>query len=147
MTVSEPSFIPLFFDESEADLWQVLQQIEPVKRSVFIKATLRQVLLTSTDTTKNNSEHELTKDNVNPLGKEIEPFSLEALFTGVSEPDLEDEGLFEHKKTEHNPLSEPWDYLLNTVIGEENDVGVINAILQAVHPSEKQDNISGNKEV
>jgi len=44
MMHSKPSFIPLYFDEDESDLWQAIQQIEPKKRSAFIKEALRLVL-------------------------------------------------------------------------------------------------------
>ena len=61
MIPSQSSFIPLYFDEDEAELWQALQRIEPEKRSSFIKETLKQGLLrTLPETTlKEDSEHDL----------------------------------------------------------------------------------------
>jgi len=139
MMFSESSLIPLYFDESEADLWLALQQIEPLERIAFIKATLRQVLLIPTDITKINSEHEQPKDHVDALKEEIEPYSLEALFTGASEPDAEYEGFSKPEESKLNSLREPWDHLINAVIGQEEDIVVINAILQAVQFPEEQD--------
>ena len=168
MMASELSSITLYFDESEADLWQGLQRIEPENRSAFVKATLRQVLLgengeeeiceeiTPPDTTTKNNEYVQTINQVDTLKSEeygvplplvevgvspfdeIQTFSLEALFTGASEPDAEYEGFADPEQTMPNS-KEPWDYLLNSVIGEEKDLVVINAILQAAHSSENQD--------
>ena len=77
MTLSQAFFIPLYFDETEADLWQALQEIEPEKRTAFIKATLRQVLLQ-----ENETEIPLgTADILQEESTEVEMFSLEALFS------------------------------------------------------------------
>ena len=154
MMVSAPSCIPLYFDESEADLWHALQQIDSVNRNAFIKATLRQVLLGEsgaeeefqaeiipTDPTDKDSEYEQTINHINTLEKEIETFSLEALFTGESKRDAESEGFSEHEQTIHHSAAEPWDHLLNAVIGEEEDLVVIDAILQTVHSGEEQDDL------
>lgn len=57
----QPLFIPLYFDKSsEEDLWLALQQIDPEKRSSFIKETLKQVLVQKEPF--NTSHHTLSVD-------------------------------------------------------------------------------------
>jgi len=137
--------IQVSIDEDEADLWSALQKIEPEKRSPFIKETLRQVLLNGVEDHKDIQAQPLD-DDIEKLAKneeleendevlkevdEVETLSLEALFTEEQALDL-DEG----KKV-------PWDYLLHTVIGVEDDESVISFLKQAVHPKvqvEKPDN-------
>jgi len=105
MTLSQAFFIPLYFDETEADLWLALQQIEPEKRTAFIKATLRQVLIQ-----ENETEIPLgTVDFLQEESAEVETFSLEALFS---------------KEVKPTSPHEPWDHLLQTMLGIEEDIAV-----------------------
>lgn len=145
MMLSQSFFIPLYFDEAEADLWLALQQIEPEKRSAFIKATLRQVLLNENGVEAPNI-HSLKDDIEEDDIEEDETFSLGALFTEVHvlDPDAEYVGLADHKEGTPTSHSVPWDYLLNTVIGVEEDEAVIAAINHVVHSevqAEKPDNL------
>ncbi|MDR3585107.1 MAG: hypothetical protein P4L59_07255 [Desulfosporosinus sp.] len=105
MTLSQAFFIPLYFDETEADLWLALQEIEPEKRTAFIKASLRQVLLQ-----ENETEIPLgTADFLQEESAEVETFSLEALFS---------------KEVKPTPPQKPWDHLLQTMLGIEEDIVV-----------------------
>ena len=133
MTLSQSFFIPLYFDEAEADLWLALQRIEPEKRSAFIKTTLRQVLINRDEAEAPNTH--LLEYNIEELD-EIETFSLEALFAEVPVLDLEAENVGLAVNEEAKPSSShkgPWDYLLHTVIGVEEDEAVINVLKQTVH--------------
>jgi hypothetical protein len=140
MTLSQSFFIPLYFDETEANLWQALQQIEPEKRSTFIKASLRQVLLhenraEASDAHSSEDEPEPEEDDLEPELEEIETFSLEDLFAEVhpAESEAENVGSADYKEVTPTAHKLPWDYLLQTVIGVEQDETVIAAIKQAVH--------------
>ncbi|SPF53042.1 conserved hypothetical protein [Candidatus Desulfosporosinus infrequens] len=97
---SQSFFIPLYFDEAEADLWLALQQIEPEKRTAFIKATLRQVLLAENEVETPIGTAHLLKDDIvedemfSTVEEETfsivedETFSLEALFSQGTKPTL-----------------------------------------------------------
>lgn len=141
--------IELYIDEDEADLWSALQKIEPQMRSTFIKETLRQVLLNGVEAHKDNpvqswdeaekpaelDDNEEVDENEeleeHAEHEEFENLSLEALFT---------------EERAHNPdegMKVPWDYLLHTVIGVEDDESVITILKQAAHSEvqvEKPDN-------
>ena len=149
MTLSQSFFIPLYFDEAEAELWLALQRIEPEKRSAFIKTTLRQVLINKDEAEALNThflEHNIEEiDNVEEID-DLETFSLEALFAEVHVLDLDAEyvGLAVHAEAKPSSLKGPWDYLLHTVIGVEEDEAVIAAFKQTVHSEvqeEKPDNL------
>jgi hypothetical protein len=155
MMLAQVSFIPLYFDEEEADLWQALQRIEPEKRSSFIKETLRQVLLRGNPDKNLDVNQEYMKENredpedrenedqlenlsvdpevatgvdsevdseINP--KELEPFSLEALFSEspVSDP-----------KELNNLSSKGYEYMMKHIIGTEEDEEVLK-FLQGEFP-------------
>lgn len=122
-------FIPLYFDETEADLWLALQPLEPAQRSAFIKATLRQVLLNDNGTEALNS-HSPEEDSL-----ESEIFSLETLFaeTHVAVADADYVERADNEAAEPTSSRLPWDYLLQTVIGVEDDEDVIAALKQAIH--------------
>lgn len=142
-------FVPLYFDEAEADLWQALQQIEPEKRSAFIKASLRQVLFNENrieilDVPSSEHEQENAEDELENDLEEIETFSLEDLFAEVPGGDPEAE-------TEDSQVAAPasgklpWNHLLQSVIGVEEDESVIAAIKQAFHygvREEKSDSLT-----
>jgi hypothetical protein len=137
MTLSQSFFIPLYFDEAEADLWQALQQIEPEKRSTFIKASLRQILLNDNRaeaSVAHSPQDEPEYANEFEELEELETFSLEDLFAEVhiAEPDAENVGPADYEGVKPTSPKLPWDYLLQTVIGVEQDETVIAAIKQAV---------------
>ncbi|OLN28513.1 hypothetical protein [Desulfosporosinus metallidurans] len=129
MILSQSSFIPLYFDDDEADLWQALQRIEPEKRSSFIKETLRQGLLRTLpkDTLKVDSVHdpeETHDDAVEEKFKEIETFSLEALFSEAHVPEQSDNLLMKA-----NPLpSAGYEYMMTHVIGTEDDESILKLL-------------------
>lgn len=136
MMIPQAFFIPLYFDEEEADLWQALQRIEPEKRSSFIKETLRQVLLSDNNimSLRVTMDHEFKENQNESFGanpknpdedqeidqeinhNEVDPLSLEALFSEVpvSAP-----------KVSH-PLSNGYQYMMKHIIGTEEDEEVLN---------------------
>ena len=132
MMLSQSFFIPLYFDETEADLRLTLQRIEPEKRSAFIKAILRQVLIDKDEAEASKDTHSL-EDEIEEI--DMETFSLETLFAEVHvlDPDVEYVGLANYEEVRPTSQSVPWDYLLNNVIGVEDDEAVIAAIKQAGH--------------
>ncbi|MDR3540187.1 MAG: hypothetical protein P4L69_04360 [Desulfosporosinus sp.] len=101
-----------------------MQQIEPEKRTAFIKAALRQVLLPENEAEVSIDDAHLLQEDV----AELETFSLESLFSERVEP------------TSHR---EPWDHLLHTMVGIEEDEAVIAAIRQ-VALSEVQEEVPDN---
>lgn len=188
MIFSQP-FIPLYFEDDDGELWTALQQIEPERRSEFIKSVLRQTLLeqpqldqpfvkkvlgemlkeSTGEISKESTEDipkegigDIQKDTVEEIEKEsfdksifddvvtqIEPehppdsrahlerdseseaFSLEALFIGAAETDIQLRGSGPSDQPQVMTAATPWDYLLHSVIGEEDDETVIAAIQQA----------------
>ena len=131
MILSQSSFIPLYFDEDEVDLWQALQKIEPEKRSSFIKETLRQGLLGTLpkDTLKEDAEHdpEEIHDNADEVLEEkveeeaMETFSLETLFSDAHVPEQSDNLLME---TTHFPPA-GYEYMMKHIIGTEDDESIL----------------------
>ncbi|KJR48831.1 hypothetical protein UF75_0718 [Desulfosporosinus sp. I2] len=131
MINAQSSFIPLFFDEAETDLWLALQEIEPEERSSFIKAILRKALLgTSADMLlikKNqNSESSVLDDTDNmelnePEIQEDLPFSLEALFE-VNVPEQDSERVVEPIR------STGLEYMMKHIIGTEDDEVVLKVL-------------------
>ena len=162
MINAQSSFIPLFFDEAEMDLWIALQQIEPEGRSSFIKSILRQALL------RDRIEELIMKEKQNPesdlLVKEensglsdkelsadfpedglesIESFTLDALFE-VTTPERDKrhvqgydlESLEESHPKENQVIpSAGFEYMMKHIIGTEEDEAVL-AVLRGF-PSEK----------
>lgn len=146
MMTFQPLFIPLYFDETEADLWLALQQIEPEKRSSFVKETLREVLL-GTDTEesfrhplqvtedmaeiRDDSDYhqEAQAEDVHKFkGEGIETFFLDDLFAQTHAPHLEEEPriLTDHEKAMSTPnQSTGFDYLMKHIIGSEEDEAVL----------------------
>lgn len=135
MIPSQSSFIPLYFDEDEAELWQALQRIEPEKRSSFIKETLKQGLLrTLPETTlKEDSEHDLEETYDDLLEErleeleepeKVETFSLEALFSETPVPEQSDNLLMET-----DPLSSTgYEYMMKHIIGTEDDESILKLL-------------------
>ena len=129
MILSQSSFIPLYFDEDEADLWQALQRIEPEKRSSFIKEILRQGLLGTLpkDTLKEDAEYdpEEIQDNADEAleekPEERETFSLETLFSDAHVPEQSDNLLME---TTHFPPA-GYEYMMKHIIGTEDDESIL----------------------
>lgn len=146
MMPSLPSFIPLYFDETESDLWKAIQQIEPEMRSPFIKEALRLVLQSysagekflTRSITKNleeileiqedrarigtdeeNNEQDSVENHTVSLEDDIvemETFSLEALFIEGHVPD----------PNENKPISsQGYQYMMKNIIGLEDDEAVL----------------------
>ncbi|MDP4125523.1 MAG: hypothetical protein Q8912_01045 [Bacillota bacterium] len=135
MIFAQSSFIPLYFAEEEADLWQALQRIEPEKRSSFIKGILRQVLINennpppqdmlSEDTRESSAYHqeetiikspdEVPEDDQ----QEFEQFSLESLFTEVLVPESD---------MDYPLPSKGYDYMMKHIIGTEEDEEVLKIL-------------------
>lgn len=146
MINAQSSFIPLFFDEAETDLWLALQQIEPEGRSSFIKSILRQALLGDrpvelimkekpksesdllVEKEKSGlSDKELSEDFPEDGLESIELFSLEALFE-VTVPEQD-------KKENQAIRSTGFEYMMKHIIGTEEDEAVLEVLRG--FPSEK----------
>lgn len=163
MINAQPSFIPLFFDEAEMDLWIALQRIEPEERSSFIKSILRQALL------GDRIEELIMKEKQNPEGdllvkeensglsdkelsadfpedglESIESFTLDALFEvivpaqdkgDVVGSDLE--SLKESQPKENQAIrSAGFEYMMKHIIGTEEDEAVLKVLRS--YPSQKR---------
>lgn len=152
MINAQSSFIPLFFDEAETDLWLALQRIEPEKRSSFIKAVLRQVLLEEQGADEfilmketQNSETSASIDEICEVNKEItqvdsteheledlETFSLDSLFEVTDPvPDTKQQlGEYDLESfRENKPIhSAGLEYILNQIIGTEEDEAVLEVL-------------------
>ncbi|MCB8814975.1 hypothetical protein [Desulfosporosinus shakirovi] len=152
MMSSQPLFIPLYFDESEADLWLALQQIEPEKRTSFIKETLKQVLIeTNREVLFRNPIHKAAEDvleisddgyqneetHAEELEKEVEneaeqsgPFTLEDLFIQTDDPhsDEKDEKPDIMISREEVTSISGYEYMLKHIIGTEEDETVLKIL-------------------
>ncbi|KUO78186.1 MAG: hypothetical protein APF81_21405 [Desulfosporosinus sp. BRH_c37] len=136
MIDAQSSFIPLFFDEAETDLWLALQRIEPEERSSFIKASLRQVLLGENASSiddkvipADSSEEELKE--LKEESKSTESFSLEALFeVNVLDQDTEQVVEFDQESLrEDKPIrSAGFEYMMKHIIGTEEDEAVLEVL-------------------
>jgi len=155
MMTSQPLFIPLYIDETEADLWLALQRIEPEKRSFFIKETLKQVLL-GTDSGEvcslpqdkvSADIREIQFDGNYPDGvaqveevlidpvEQIETFSLDDLFSQTYVPHTDEEPIIvtEHEEEMLIPNRSPgFEYLMKHIIGTEDDEAVLSVLNQRV---------------
>lgn len=154
----EPLFIPLYFDKSvEEDLWLALQQIDPEKRSSFIKETLKQVLVQKEwKDPFNNSHHTLSVDvpefaNMNSLKEELqideqvaepepEPaimFSLEELFFTTEGSTSEDKPAGSINSQVSTSIS-GYEYMMKHIIGIEEDETVLSFLRGKEKPAENQ---------
>lgn len=168
----QSSFIPLYFNEEDKLLLNVLLEIEPEKRSSFIKTTLKQTLLSdkSIGWMSNQEEQEKNQnlalaDNVTEINRAycvtkfddsnvanhenlevLNTFSLEDLFNEVTiqTPTSADPNLPLCKKPLGNATPAPWDNLLRAVIGEEEDATVIAAIKNSTKFPELQSDYSNS---
>lgn len=148
-------FIPLYFGEEDQDLWQALCLVNSEKRSAYIKGVLRKHFLgeefvnrgqipglhaaelDSSDTQEEdddqiNDDQEFALDNLTfeDLFINPDPMNLESLtdFNNDSN-NIEFQKQGEEEKGVPVMASSGLDYILNSVIGVEEDKGVINAIL------------------
>lgn len=158
MINAQSSFIPLFFDETEADLWLALQQIEPVERSSFIKSILRQELLGDSskdllmkekqnlqnlvlveEETSELSDNVLLADLPEGGFEDVGSFSLDALFeVTISEQDNGHVVEFDLESLiENQPIhSAGFEYMMEHIIGTEEDEAVLEVLRG--FPSEKR---------
>lgn len=142
MITAQSSFIPLFFDEAETDLWLALQRIEPEARSSYIKGILRQVLIG--EDVKNNGldDQEFPADLQEDEFESTESFSLETLFE-VNVPDQDTEHVVEfnlESLIEDKPIrSAGFEYMMKHIIGSEEDEAVLEVLRG--FPSEKGQSI------
>lgn len=153
MITSQPIFIPLYFDETETDLWLALQRVEPEERSSFIKGVLRQVLL------GNNSEEffrrslDRVTEDIQKLpdcvrdqeaqteqvmenrAEQIESFSLEDLFAQTQVPPLVEEPASEDcQEVQTIP---GFEYLMKCIIGTEEDEALLMLLKQRTETGSK----------
>lgn len=139
MIPSHP-FVPLYFDEEDAAIWDMLCRVEPEERSSYIKEVLRQTLLNTGEPEQVDTLAMNRGDDV-PEQSGTEPVT-DMEDTGNQEPDLNLENfdlndLFVMKEAASsggNPSSSnlaPWENLLVNVIGTEEDETVINVFRQA----------------
>lgn len=138
MIDAQSSFIPLFFDEAETDLWLALQRIEPEERSSFIKASLRQVLLGENASSTGLNDKVIPADSSEEELKELkeesestESFSLEALFeVNVLDQDTEQVVEFDQESLrEDKPIrSAGFEYMMKHIIGTEEDEAVLEVL-------------------
>lgn len=148
--MSQPLFIPLYFDEDDRDLWLTLQSVAPESRSLFIKETLRQSLLGggppepslrplgSEDGTAVSSEPTLdpgaeAQDQVqgeeSPSSQEVpgESFSLADLFTETTPPGTLENPESKTVQGEAQALS-GFKYVMQHIIGREDDEAVLKIL-------------------
>ena len=160
MITVQPLFIPLYIDETEADLWLALQRIEPEKRSSFIIEALRQALL-GTDTvdvsgfpqdkvpgdppeiqndgthTNGKAQFEADEAQEDPV-KQIEMFSLEDLFSQPDIPYANEKSMIlpEYEAELPIPNRPPgFDYLMKHIIGTEDDEAVLRVLNRRAGPA------------
>lgn len=153
MIASQPLFIPLYF-EAEEDLWQALQQIEPEKRSSFIKESLRQVLIDNGEELFKNPYHtisvdlpEIQNEDVPPLQPQIEvqdneveqisAFSLEDLFVQAQDKESEEKPDGMKNSQEVHSMS-GYEYMMKHIIGTEEDESVLKLLREKEKKSETQ---------
>lgn len=141
----QPLFIPLYFDEAEEDLWLALQQIEPEKRSFFIKETLRQALLgTPGEKPFKAPVHKLSEEAVEISNEDCSPqeilaeepekeeeqsesFSLEELFVPKDpSPSHEKQDLLTNCSEVKSITG--YEYMMKHIIGTEEDETVLKII-------------------
>jgi len=142
MIPSQSLFIPLYFDEAETDLWLALQQIEPEKRSSFIKETLRQVLLgINEEELFRHSLHKISEDvlEIHDDGYQSEEVHVEVLKNEVKQPEtfsledlfVQEDALFSDEKTDVYKNREEvdsisgYEYMMKHIIGTEEDEAVL----------------------
>lgn len=145
----QPTFIPLFFDEAETDLWLAIQRIAPEERNLLIKTILRQVLLEDSSETilmKENqtlesslsleensveNEQDIQEDLPGDEPEKIESFSLEALFE-VKVPDQDTEQRVEFDleslRVDQPIRSAGFEYMMKHIIGTEEDEEVLKVL-------------------
>ncbi|WP_407314394.1 hypothetical protein [Desulfosporosinus sp. SB140] len=135
MMPSLPSSISLNFDETDSELWQVLHQIEPELRSAFIKEALRLMLQShsiwerflsrsGTEVSELGEEAPGNRENPAPMRSEqyedeLQPFSLEALFTEDQVPGLNERD---------SKLPKGYQYMMKNIIGLEDDEEVLKVL-------------------
>ncbi|HBV86164.1 MAG TPA: hypothetical protein DEF42_05815 [Desulfosporosinus sp.] len=150
MISAQPLFIPLYFDETEADLWLALQRVEPEKRSALIKETLRQALL------ETNLEEglRLPQDKVSEVSPEIqdacnylqsetqveevletidtetETFSLDDLFTQTDARQVDGEPVLVPESEKVQSIG-GFEYMMKYIIGTEDDENVLKVLNQS----------------
>lgn len=148
--MSQPLFIPLYFDENDRDLWLTLQSVDPESRSLFIKETLRQSLLGggppepslrplgSEDKTAVSAEHtpdpgaeaqDEVQGEESPSGQELpgESFSLADLFTETTSPGPTENPESKAVQEEIQALS-GFKYVMQHIIGKEDDEAVLKIL-------------------
>lgn len=147
MMSSQPLFIPLYFDEAEEDLWLALQQVEPEKRSSFVKEILRQVLVTNKEESfrfpldepsedvqeisdDGDDDHQLEGAHEDVLEKEGDlsgTFTLEDLFVPKDDPHSDKKpNMKNHEKL--NSIS-GYEYMMKHIIGTEEDEAVLKVLM------------------
>ncbi len=125
----------LYISENEDfELWKILTQISPEERTAFVKSALQRALTSTssrtTDYSINNTHSIENKQSTPPVN--IEGFNQQAAAT--KEPEQEDanqlqfEELFLSSEVTDSNSPPGLDFLLNNVIGEEDDEMVIEFI-------------------
>ena len=127
----------LYISENEdLELWKILTQISPEERTAFVKSALKRALANNSPTNPNysniNSLQSTEKRKSNPV--HIEGFNHQTAAT--KEPDEEDANqlkfdelfLSSSSALTDNSSIPGLDFLLNNVIGEEDDEMVIEFI-------------------
>lgn len=143
MMPSQPLFIPLYFDEVDADLWLALQQVEPEKRSSFVKEILRRVLVTNREESFHfpldeisedvqeisddaHQPEEVQEDVLENEGDLSGTFTLEDLFVQKDAP-YSDEKLNMTNHEKFNSIS-GYEYMMKHIIGTEEDEAVLKVL-------------------
>ncbi|MHB1654061.1 MAG: hypothetical protein ACYCVD_16540 [Desulfitobacteriaceae bacterium] len=138
-------FLPLYFDDEDEMVWEYLKTIEPERRSAFVKEILRGAIGETTEGPLTIGERKCASlEQVSAKDQYIEEFSVkESFLEGLSLESLyispgkgNDSNQAGNSSaissSESNPSSfqspEPWDYLLQQVIGIEDDEAVIAAV-------------------
>lgn len=134
MMSGEP-FLPLYFEEEDQDLWQVLASIPPENRAGVVKTALRQAFsLNHENLNRDHVSDERIGHNhvsVDRVEHDME-FTLEDLFVPAASASAENQQ--EAVRSDAGPAAghidslSPWDNLLYNIIGTEDDEAVIAAI-------------------
>ncbi|KUO58859.1 MAG: hypothetical protein APF84_14090 [Gracilibacter sp. BRH_c7a] len=125
----------LYISENEDfELWKVLTQISPEERTAFVKSALKRALISNVPRSSNNTRInniQSTENKKFDTPVNVQQFSYQAAATQeVDEEDdqLQFDELFLSPERRDDSTIPGLDFLLNNVIGEEDDEMVIEFI-------------------
>ena len=112
-------------ENDDLELWKILTQISPEERTVFVKNALKKAILQNS-----SKSHEGIKSNIHNTERIIEPLAEVAAADRqeVDHDQLQFDELFLSSAITDKSSIPGLDFLLNNVIGEEDDENVIEFI-------------------